>query len=168
MKRKRSLQTSAKRTPQRTADWVWWLEQAIATARTREFAWGTHDCCLFPCDAVLAMTGVDLARGIRGRYRSLRGALRILRSAGGLESLAVAIAARHRLAEIAPGLARRGDIVLVDVGTSTAGCYRLELGPGDPSCLAVVGLAGTDALGAGRSGLVEVPMPFWRRAWRIE
>jgi hypothetical protein len=27
-------------------------------------------------------------------------------------------------------LARRGDVVLVDVGTSPAGCYRFELGPG--------------------------------------
>jgi hypothetical protein len=160
--RNKSLQT-----PARKPDWLFRLEATIGGARGREFAWGAHDCCLFPCDVVLAMTGVDLAAGFRGRYRSLRTALRTLESAGGVEGIAEAIARKHGLEEVAPGLARRGDVILVDVGTSPSGCCRFELGPGDPACLAVVGMTGALALAAGRDGLVDVPMPFWRRAWRI-
>jgi len=165
-RRPSSLQTPARPPVARKDDWLPRLEQAIARARELPFVWGSHDCCLFPCDVVRAMTGVDPARGLRGHYRSFRRAMVVLHGFGGMEALAEKIAARYGIPEVAPGLARRGDVVLLDA-RAPAGGARLELGPGGPCCLAIVGLAGTEALAAAPAGLLEVPMPFWRRAWRI-
>jgi len=155
----------------RNPDWLPRLEAAVARARALPFAWGRHDCCLFPCDVVRAMTGVDLARGWRGRYRSLLGARRMLRRRGGLKALAEGVARRHGLAEIPPATARRGDVVLLDA-SSLAGRFALGPAGSGSACLAVVDLTGAAALtvaapDATGGGLVEVPMPLWRRAWRI-
>lgn len=161
--RRASVQAIARR-----PDWLPRLEAALARARFRPFRWGVQDCCLFPADCVRAMTGVDLARGWRGRYRSLRGALRLLAECGGVEGLAERCAAPYGIPGWpAAAQARRGDVVLLDAQAVAEGLLRMDFGPGGPQCLAVVGLAGTEAWALGQSGLIPVPLPAWRRAWRI-
>jgi hypothetical protein len=73
------------------------------------FAWGTHDCCLFAADAVLAQTGVDPAAEFRGMYVDARGAVALLTDLGGLQAVAA------RAGESIPALcAQVGDIGLVE------------------------------------------------------
>jgi hypothetical protein len=94
----------------RRHDWYSRLSDAIEGALQRPFEWGVHDCALFAADAVLAMTGVDLADGFRGHYRSAGGAMRIL-GRGGCDD--VTEYAATLLPEIAPALAAAGDIAAV-------------------------------------------------------
>ncbi len=72
-------------------------------------AWGTNDCCLFCADAVLAMTGDDPAKALRGTYTDEAGAMAIVAQYGGMEELLT-----HFLGEPSgPLCARRGDVVMV-------------------------------------------------------
>jgi hypothetical protein len=101
---------------ERFENWPERLNALIALRCSRPFAWGEHDCALFACDAVLAMTGADPAAWFRGRYRTRRGAYRLLKTFGGAGLAATweKIAAQRGLPEIAPAFARRGDVLLFD------------------------------------------------------
>ncbi len=96
-------------------DWPEKLATFIETRRERVFSWGSNDCALFAADAVLEMTGVDLATNLRG-YRSARGAASRIAKAGGMRGFVVQLPVKH------PGLAQRGDLVLVELsGRDTFG-----------------------------------------------
>ncbi len=95
---------------QRYRDWQSRLQACLAERRQRAFEWGTHDCCLFVCDAVQAMTGHDPAAGLRGYTTELQAA-RLIKRLGGLR----AIAAARLGAEIAPALAQVGDVALIEL-----------------------------------------------------
>ncbi|MCQ9615946.1 hypothetical protein L1889_03865 [Paenalcaligenes niemegkensis] len=100
---------------ERYDDWPEKLAAFIETRRERVFSWGSQDCALFAADAVIEMTGVDLAKELRG-YRSARGAANRIKKAGGMRSFASSLSEKH------PGLAQRGDVVLVDIdGRETFG-----------------------------------------------
>ncbi len=137
----------------RPHDWPSRLLEVVRARRETPFAWGRHDCALFACDAGAAVCGIDFASGLRGRYRSQRGAMRALRrfAGGGLEQAAEKIASEHGCPEVPPRMARRGDIVLMDS----------DQGPVLGVC---VGRAVAKA-GAVR-GLEYVPLALARRAWR--
>lgn len=92
----------------RFPDWPERLNEFIEGRRERPFSWGANDCALFAADAIVQMTGVDLAKPWRG-YRSERGALTRIQKAGGLREIALAAG----LIEKPAGLAQRGDVVLV-------------------------------------------------------
>jgi hypothetical protein len=67
-------------------------EQQLATwlsaAARRRFLWGRFDCAVgFTALWVELVTGVDPARGLRGTYRSRRGARMLCQQAGGLPAL---------------------------------------------------------------------------------
>lgn len=94
----------------RHRDWQSRLQACLAERRLRPFEWGANDCCLFVCDAVLAMTGHDPASDVRG-YSTEREAARIVKRLGGMR----AIAATRFGAEVLPTLAQVGDVALVDV-----------------------------------------------------
>ena len=53
----------------------------------KPLVYGENDCCLFVADAVLAMTGIDPAKAIRGTYNSEQGAAKIIARHGGLKGL---------------------------------------------------------------------------------
>lgn len=137
----------------RLPDWPERLAAALDEARSRPFAWGAHDCGLFACDLIRAMTGADPACDLRGSYASRSGACRALRrlAGGGLEPAVAALAERFVAPEIPPVLAQRGDACLLD----------LEHGLTFAIC------CGTHAAAAGPEGLAMVPMARARRAWRI-
>jgi hypothetical protein len=121
------------------------------TAATRTFAWGTFDCALAACDAVMAQTGVDPGQKFRGTYSTEAEALKLL-GPEGLGGFAAAVAREFGMAEAAPKFAHRGDLVLVDNGQ-----------PG--GALGIVDLSGRFALCVLERGQVRMPMARWQRAW---
>jgi hypothetical protein len=99
----------------RIEGWEGRLAEFVTQARSRPFLTGEFDCCLMPCDAVEMMTGVDPAAALRGRFKTERGALRVLKrfAGGGITEVAEKIAAELGAPEVPIRFARRGDIVLV-------------------------------------------------------
>lgn len=95
----------------RYPDWQERLTAYLASVAHRPLEPGVHDCALFAANAVLAMTGTDLAAAWRGRYRTLRGGQRVLRAAGYADH--IALAASH-FAEMPAAYARPGDLAVVD------------------------------------------------------
>lgn len=66
----------------RREDWRKRLGIYVDTLRRKPYAFGTQDCWLFVAGAVAAMTGEDYAKPHRGRYKTARGALGIVKRAG--------------------------------------------------------------------------------------
>lgn len=98
----------------RLPDWRARLQAEIEAQRHAPFAWGARDCALGLAGGVVqALTGVDLRRGWRGKYKTARGAMKALRAAG-FESLGDAVASM--LPEIHPSQAHVGDLALVNEG----------------------------------------------------
>lgn len=95
----------------RYEDWPQRLEEAIAAARTRAFAYGTFDCALFAADCVQAMTGTDYAGELRG-YKSKLDAYRIVAAYGSLEGMITGLLGREPKH---PSQAMRGDVVLAEI-----------------------------------------------------
>lgn len=91
----------------RFEDWPQRLDAEIERARSREFAYGAHDCCLFAADIVLAITGVDPAAHLRG-YTCAIAAARIVAAHGSIEALASSLLGEP----VSPKSAQRGDIVI--------------------------------------------------------
>ena len=141
----------------RAHDWPTRLLNHVELARRTPFAWGVSDCCLFACDCVRAMTGVDPAAWFRGRYKTQRGAMRALKTfaGGGLEATARRITAELGMPEISPALAQRGDVVL------------LSLPDCPPENLALGICLGDHHAAQGPAGISNVPLAFAVRAWRV-
>lgn len=95
----------------RLDDWRARLAAEMDRQRRDPFAWGKHDCAIgFAAGIVEALTGVDLAKGYRGKYSSPRGALKILSEAGA-DSLSAFVG--QRLPQVHPAFANVGDIGIV-------------------------------------------------------
>lgn len=126
----------------------WQSALAALIARRMEvpFEWGKHDCALWAADAVQAVTGDDPANDLRGTYSTPTQAADIMRSSGGLTSLADSKLGPR----IKPTFAQSGDIVLCVVNGREA--------------LAVC--TGRHIMAQGESGLVAVPMSSAALAWR--
>jgi hypothetical protein len=144
----------------RKQDWDVRLFAYIEANSARPFVWGEFDCALFACDCVREMTGVDMASEFRGKYKSVRGALRLIKPFESLMGLANAIALRHGLEKVPWAFAQRGDIVIVPAPW-------LE-------CPAVAGPYGAlgimcdrMALAPGLEGLIPVPPSTILGAWRV-
>jgi hypothetical protein len=87
------------------------LPDILEAYRNEPFEWGKCDCCLFSANVVRDLTGKDFARGLRSKYRSKTGALKLIAEYGSLEKLLdETLGAAHPAM-----LARRGDFVLADV-----------------------------------------------------
>jgi hypothetical protein len=103
------------------------LRDYLARACRRRFAWGEFDCCLFMADWILERRGVDPAGALRGAYSGPRQALRIIRAAGGLRSLAAALAHSAGL-PARTGVVCPDDVAVVQVGRRQAGAIRTGKG----------------------------------------
>lgn len=90
----------------RLSNWQSHLTRYLSGVAKKPFEEGTHDCFLFSADAALALTGVDLAEGWRGRYLTTRAGLRQMRQAGYCDHVDYAA---KKLLETPPSLARAGD-----------------------------------------------------------
>jgi|OM-RGC.v1.025673243 hypothetical protein len=96
----------------RLPDWRGRLAEAVRAASARPFAYGAHDCAIWACDVVSAVTGTDLRAEFPGAYDTLRSGLRVLRAAGYVDHFAL-LAARFEAAPM--GRMRMGDLVVVQV-----------------------------------------------------
>jgi hypothetical protein len=68
----------------RAPNWPATLARFIEERRAWDFDWGSHDCCMFAADWVMAATGVDPALHFRSTYFNARGAADTLRIHGGI------------------------------------------------------------------------------------
>ena len=139
----------------RVKNWDIKLWAFLEKAEGKSFQWGQHDCVLFACNCIKKITGLDVAKPWRGKYKTLRGATGLLRriAGGGLEEVAEKIAAANKFEEVPVNFARRGDVVLRDSKLGLA--------------LLVVGSDGAFAVGPGPDGMERVPIAECSRAWRI-
>ena len=133
----------------RIPGWELRLAAAVEGARGRPFVWGQHDCALWAFDLRRDLTGGDdTAQLWRGRYRTARGAVRVMRRLGwsSLEA-----AGRDLLGAPLPSLhlAQRGDLVLANSGLGFGICL------------------GARAAGIAPSGLVLMSLSACAFAWRI-
>ncbi len=141
----------------RPFDWQSRMSRALAARRETPFAWGRHDCALFACDVAEAVCGIDFAASLRGRYGTKREAYAVLDgfAGSGLEQAAEKIARDHGCAEVAPLMARRGDIMLAEIPVDGA--------PGDALGICV----GERIAFAAERGFVQLPLVKARRDWRV-
>jgi hypothetical protein len=140
----------------RKPDWQTQLQQFLLRSLSARFAYGQLDCCLFVADAVLAMTGTDIAATFRGRYHSREEALALCESYGGkrsVRSLVSKALAEQELAEIPVTRAQRGDIVLVRRSKDWS--------------LGFIGLSGQEIMAAAEEAYLRLPLPLAVRAWRV-
>lgn len=128
------------------ADWESRLSALVTQAHTRPFAWGSHDCCLWAADCVLAQTGIDHGEGIRGTYADAREAIAMLDSMGGLDGVGSLFGSR-----IPPLSVMHGDVGVVRCGDRD-----------------LMGLCNGDHwLVTGTNGLLLVPLGDASMAWRV-
>lgn len=129
----------------RVQNWPELLADFDASARARPFKWGEWDCALMSADWIKTCTGVDPAETYRGRYKTAKGAARILRK-GLLE-----FCRGFGFEEVRPMMAQRGDIAMIGIEG------RESLG---------VVMAGY-VLAPGIDGSVRVPLKMAATAWRV-
>ena len=137
----------------RVTGWEQQLEQFLAQRARRRFAWCRNDCAQLALGAIRAITGRDL--GPHAVYRGRKGAARFLRTFAGAGLLAAArrVARENGFAEVAPGLAQRGDV---------AACMTAK-----GVVLAVVGLDGQLRVFDQGGRLAAVPVTRAFTAWRV-
>jgi hypothetical protein len=133
----------------RLDDWQERLSAVLEDARTREFAYGEHDCCTHAADCIVAVTGRDVAAAWRGRYETQEAGLALART----KSLAQL--ARRFFRPIPPVLAHRGDVALAPIGERIGNRRAPML------------LVFDHALLRGPAG-VAVPRELAVKAWRVE
>lgn len=104
----------------RIENWPLALAAFLKSRELDSFDYGTNDCLLFSADAVLAITGIDVAAPYRGTYSSETEALALVAEHGdlpGFISHVLQLTPHNN-----PRQARRGDVVCVDIlGTVAAG-----------------------------------------------
>ena len=138
----------------RREDWPLRLDRVICAVRYRPFIWGDFDCCLFPADAVDAVCGTEIAAGWRGRYKTAKGAVRLLRRAGGIDKVMAGIGP-----EIPPLMAQRADVVALPASAAAA--------IGETTGLILGICLGDRIASVAPDGLCFLPFALAERAWRI-
>lgn len=95
----------------RVEDWRRRLGAYVNEVRTTPYAFGRQDCWLFVAGAVAAMTGTDHAKPHRGRYKTARGALGVVKRAGAsnMADFAGLFLEEHE----APVFAQIGDVMAI-------------------------------------------------------
>jgi hypothetical protein len=107
--------------------WEVLLAAAVDDARTRSFNWGTHDCATWAFELRRDLLGGDDTAALwRGRYRTARGAARVMRRLGwtSMSEAGVALLGMP-LANVR--LAQRGDLVLSPDATSFGVCLGAQV-----------------------------------------
>jgi hypothetical protein len=107
--------------------WEVLLAAAVDDARTRSFNWGTHDCATWAFELRRDLLGGDDTAALwRGRYRTARGAARVMRRLGwaSMPEAGVALLGMP-LANVR--LAQRGDLMLSPDATSFGVCLGAQV-----------------------------------------
>jgi len=61
----------------KVADWDQKLIEFVELKRNEPFAWGKNDCFLFAMDCVEMLRGEDVAKELRGKYKTMIGAVKL-------------------------------------------------------------------------------------------
>lgn len=135
----------------RADDWQRRLRDVLARYRTGTFATGRCDCGTLWADVVLAVSGVDVLGDLRGRYRTDRGAVRMLRTLGVTSAAELADTRFNRVpvAEL-----HRGDLAMA---------APLFGSPLASPCVVDT----THAFAMGRGGLVAIPRAELTHGWAV-
>ncbi len=140
----------------RLPGWQSALDRFLTAHRETRFQYGVWDCCLFACDAIEVMTGVDVAAQFRGRYHSRTEAQRAIRGYSGeasVRSVAERVTGAYAMPQVDILRARRGDVVLIRR-------------PRDYS-LGIVALNGTDVITVTPHGLQRIALSNAICGWRV-
>lgn len=144
---------------ERLPDWEPRLHAYLVSVADTPHDYGSNHCLLHAANAVRAVTGKDLARGHRGKFKDAIGAVRYLKSLG-FDSPAAMI--DSALEETPIGFAQRGDLVLVPGDALPGGEQGWDI---PASCVGDVALVvGDDGV---RRGLFRVPRSAWLKAWKV-
>jgi len=129
----------------------------LLTHAQTPFVWGSNDCCLFAANAILAITGVDIADDFRGKYTDEASAFALIKTITGgttVADAAVHCATKHGLIERPlPLFAQRGDLVVV--------------ANGDTLICGVVHLNGRHIVTVTERGIVRLPISKITRSWSV-
>ncbi len=109
----------------RVADWEKGLKAVIGKHQGLPSQYGLSDCYLLPDDAVEAVTGATMYGAGARRYKTPAGAGKQLRRRG---FTTVEDAFRAKFMEIAPSLAQRGDIGVIDSNGDICGGVFTSIG----------------------------------------
>lgn len=140
----------------RPENWTQLLEDYIRECQTKSFKWGEFDCALCACDGIRALTGVDMAKDVRGTYSTKKEAYNVLQGYGRtLRQVALKWCKENgfQLLEY-PLMAQRGDLVLLK---GTGG-----------QTLGLIGLGGRPMAPDQNEGLTTLDLSAIGLAWRIE
>ena len=96
---------------ERKENWRKLLGEEIDKRSKYKFAYGRHDCCTAATACVRAMTGVNLVKEFI-KYNNKDEAFEILKDNKGLEKMAIKVAKKYELEEVALGYEQAGDVVL--------------------------------------------------------
>jgi hypothetical protein len=132
---------------------------AMDSAGKNVMQWGVDDCGLWAADAVHEALGYDPAKDLRGRYRSRRGAMRVLGRDGLLGALRK-VARRHKWKRINPEMARSGDFGLAWTVVETAKGKQ-------PILATVICRAPGWFVGRNEKGFTGVPARDVAAAWSV-
>lgn len=124
------------------------LIQYIESVKNKSFTWGTHDCCMFANNCMLAFVGEDFMPEFKGKYTDLESAGAAIRDIGSRTLYHTMVKKFGRPFNIAR--AKRGDIIYKRDG--------LE-GPSLGICMGAI------TYFAGETGLVEVNTLECEGAW---
>lgn len=133
----------------RKSAWPEILSEEVDKAAHYKFSWGQHDCALFACNVVKAMTGEDPAKAFRGQYSTEQGAREALREHGGGTLYRTAVKAFG--APVPAVKAQRGDMVYLD---------KKQGGPALGICVGSHSVFASD-------GVTFRPMSECKHAWRV-
>lgn len=114
--------------------------------------YGEHDCCKSAARLIAAMTGVDISADFPV-YTQRKKAFRIIARNGGFDRMLAAIAAKYKLEEVPPTMARRGDPVMLATERGMAA--------------GIVDLTGKRIIIPAGRGWTFVPISHASRAWRL-
>jgi hypothetical protein len=140
----------------RYPDWQQRLSEFLSETKSLTFQYGRFDCCLFVADAVLSMTGVDIASGYRDKYNSLEESINLIQLHSGSKSLQPFIhqaLKQYNLLEVPVLNAQRGDIILVKRSIDFS--------------LGLISLSGKEIIAVGERGIIKINLKHAFKAWRI-
>lgn len=135
----------------RFSDWSTRLREFEESRSPVPFQWGVNDCCLYACDAIQAITGIDPAESFRG-YTTEAEANEKIAVYGSLEKLTESICDECGFSEVPVKFAKRGDVALCEWQGKQFVC--------------VLGTS-SHPHGPGERGVVAYPRGCMKRAWSI-
>ncbi|WP_146767950.1 DUF6950 family protein [Mesorhizobium atlanticum] len=99
----------------RVPDWDRRLARLVSSIGVEAGIWGQSDCLMTAAAGIEAVTGIDIMKPWRGRYRSEAGAARLMRKEG-CETVEDVLGTFFGLPEVGRLLAMRGDVGVVESG----------------------------------------------------